>query len=185
MNNTVDASNEIWKDIKDWPYHQVSNLRRIRVLPGGKVHYRLITKTELRVLTSLNGFLRIKRGTQTLSVNRIFKEAFEDTIFTEELNEVWKDIKDWPYHRVSNFGRVQILPGGILNHRLITKIELRVLTPDKEKYMVVTRGKLQLRVHRLVLEAFVGPCPPGQECRHLNGNPSDNRWDSSQRRRAQ
>lgn len=28
-------------------------------------------------------------------------------------------------------------------------------------------------LHRLVLEAFVGPCPPGLECRHLNGIRSD------------
>jgi hypothetical protein len=38
-------------------------------------------------------------------------------------------------------------------------------------------------VHRLVLEAFVGPCPPGMECCHNNGDPSDNRlenlrWDT-------
>lgn len=31
------------------------------------------------------------------------------------------------------------------------------------------------KVHRLVLEAFVGPCPPEKECAHINGNPSDNR----------
>ena len=30
-------------------------------------------------------------------------------------------------------------------------------------------------VHRLVLEAFVGPCPEGMETRHLNGKRSDNR----------
>ena len=30
-------------------------------------------------------------------------------------------------------------------------------------------------VHRLMLETFVGPCPPGMECRHLNGDPTDNR----------
>lgn len=29
--------------------------------------------------------------------------------------------------------------------------------------------------HRLVLEAFVGPCPPGMECRHLDGDPGNNR----------
>lgn len=34
------------------------------------------------------------------------------------------------------------------------------------------RGHL---VHRLVLEAFVGPCPDGMETRHLNGDPGDNR----------
>ena len=29
-------------------------------------------------------------------------------------------------------------------------------------------------VHRLVLEAFVGPCPDGMEAAHNNGNPADN-----------
>jgi len=30
-------------------------------------------------------------------------------------------------------------------------------------------------IHRLVLETYVGKCPKGLECRHLNGNPKDNR----------
>jgi len=30
-------------------------------------------------------------------------------------------------------------------------------------------------VHKLVLETFVGPAPVGLECRHLNGDPADNR----------
>jgi hypothetical protein len=29
-------------------------------------------------------------------------------------------------------------------------------------------------VHHLVLELFVGPRPPGMECRHLDGNPQNN-----------
>lgn len=38
-------------------------------------------------------------------------------------------------------------------------------------------------VHRLLLEAFVGPCPAGMECCHGDGNPSNNalsnlRWDT-------
>lgn len=33
-------------------------------------------------------------------------------------------------------------------------------------------GKYQ-SVHRLVLDAFVGPCPAGMEAAHLNGNPDD------------
>lgn len=33
----------------------------------------------------------------------------------------------------------------------------------------------QFFIHRLVLQTFVGPCPPGMECRHLDGNPTNNR----------
>lgn len=45
-------------------------------------------------------------------------------------------------------------------------------------------GKPQtFRVHRLVLAAFVGPCPPGMEGCHDDGDPSNNqltnlRWDT-------
>lgn len=35
------------------------------------------------------------------------------------------------------------------------------------------KGRTYL-VHKLVLLAFVGPCPPGQQCRHLDGNPWNN-----------
>jgi hypothetical protein len=43
------------------------------------------------------------------------------------------------------------------------------------KYKNKTRSTT---IHRLVLEAFVGPCPPGCEARHLNGNPGDNRLEN-------
>src|SRR4051812_17537545 len=33
-------------------------------------------------------------------------------------------------------------------------------------------------LHHLVLRAFVGPCPPGMECRHLDGDPTNNRLDN-------
>lgn len=36
-----------------------------------------------------------------------------------------------------------------------------------------------LYVHRLVLEAFVGACPPDMQCcRHLDGNPGNNRLEN-------
>lgn len=36
------------------------------------------------------------------------------------------------------------------------------------------------RVHRLVLEAFEGPCPKGHQTRHLNGDKQDNRLENLQ-----
>lgn len=48
----------------------------------------------------------------------------------------------------------------------------------------VDGGRMQYgRIHRLVLETFVGPCPPGMEACHNNGKEPDNRivnlrWDT-------
>jgi hypothetical protein len=92
-----------------------------------------------------------------------------------ELNEIWKDIENWPYHQVSNLGRVRVLPGGKVRNRTIVRTELRILN-TKGGYLQVARLKKHIYVHTLVLNAFAGPCPSRHECRHLNGNPSDNRW---------
>ncbi len=42
----------------------------------------------------------------------------------------------------------------------------------------VGQGQKDKRVHRLVLEAFVGPCPEGMQSRHLDGDPANNRLDN-------
>lgn len=40
-------------------------------------------------------------------------------------------------------------------------------------------GKKQtIRVHRVVLETHVGPCPDGLECRHINGDSLDDRSEN-------
>lgn len=45
-------------------------------------------------------------------------------------------------------------------------------------------GRLQQYVHRVVLSAFVGPCPDGMECCHNDGDGTNNRlknlrWDTT------
>src|SRR5262245_38045005 len=46
-------------------------------------------------------------------------------------------------------------------------------------YPVVQLGRGNyFRTSRLVLLAFVGPCPEGMECRHLDGNPQNNHVDN-------
>ena len=59
--------------------------------------------------------------------------------------------------------------------------------PTKGGHLRVTLclgdSRRKTRVHRLVLEAFVGPCPEGMEGCHNDGNPQNNhvdnlRWDT-------
>lgn len=42
-------------------------------------------------------------------------------------------------------------------------------------YLAVSVNYKHHYVHRLVLETFVGPCPEGMECDHVNRDRSDNR----------
>lgn len=49
------------------------------------------------------------------------------------------------------------------------------LPPYRRVVLYANEKSVKRLVHRLVLETFVGPCPVGQQSRHLNGNPEDNR----------
>lgn len=84
--------------------------------------------------------------------------------------EIWKDVPGYEgQYRVSDAGNV-------LSYRRCA--EGRPLRPGRMPMghlsVALGRGNSQC-VHKLVLLAFVGPPPPGHECRHLNGIPSDNR----------
>jgi hypothetical protein len=57
----------------------------------------------------------------------------------------------------------------------------RLMNPGSNGYghlfVSLYRGdgiKRKRYVHQLVLDAFVGACPEGMECRHLDNNPSNN-----------
>lgn len=63
-------------------------------------------------------------------------------------------------------------------------LELKQQTTPKGYKTIYASAKC-LRVHRLVLETFVGPCVEGFEASHLNGKSCDNRaenlkWESRQ-----
>lgn len=79
--------------------------------------------------------------------------------------------------RVRSVARIVISRGG--RGRLPVKERIKNLSPGYGGYILAelwrNNKKRKVRVHTLVLEAFVGPAPDGLECRHLNGNGADNR----------
>lgn len=81
--------------------------------------------------------------------------------------ERWLPIPGWEdLYEVSSHGRVR-------------KIALKPCF-NKKGYPLVSLSRdgvsQKFLVHRLVMLAFVGPCPDGLMVRHLNGDPADARW---------
>lgn len=108
------------------------------------------------------------------------------------MKERWKPVVGYEgAYEVSDKGRVRSLPrrvkhykakgGAVLKGRII-----RLVSDGSMRQQVglcVNGRPKQHRVHRLVLEAFVGMCPTGMECCHHDGNPANNklanlRWDT-------
>lgn len=87
-------------------------------------------------------------------------------------------IKDFPGYAVSQDGKIwSCWVKGPLS-RLADRWKELKLTAASRGYLIVclqhNNKRHTKRVHRLVLEAFVGPCPKWMECRHLDGNPANN-----------
>lgn len=106
------------------------------------------------------------------------------------MKEIWKDIPNCKGHyQASTFGRTKSTARIILrSDGKQCSVRERILKPivTKTGYLYVNLyielGKATRRlVHHIVLEAFVGPCPPGMECRHFpDHNPANNRLDNLQ-----
>lgn len=83
----------------------------------------------------------------------------------------WQILPDFPTYLVGDDGTV-----------ISAGRKPRVLRPiQRGTYQGFTladaRGALRpVYLHRLVAEAWHGPCPEGHECRHLNGDKFDNRF---------
>lgn len=102
--------------------------------------------------------------------------------------EVWRDILEYVgLYRISDRGRVMSLPrrNKNTNGSWITKPKILMGSRGQYGHTFVslrnpsTPGlKRSVLIHRLVLEMFIGPCPDGMECRHLDGNPLNNRLDN-------
>lgn len=84
---------------------------------------------------------------------------------------IWKHIPGYEgLYKVSSTGivmRCDKYPGHVLKPGTNKQGRLQV---------ILCRDGVPIRyqIHKLVLEAFVGPCPPGMECRHGDGDHTNN-----------
>ena len=98
------------------------------------------------------------------------------------MKEIWKKIKGFESYEVSNMGRVRSwrIQGNCKSKSSSPRILKHGKCRGQHEYINLWyRTKQNTRyVHRLVLEAFVGPRQEGMECRHLDGDPHNNRLDN-------
>lgn len=110
---------------------------------------------------------------------------------TSSTPEQWRDIPGYEgLYQVSDHGRVKSLDRIVHSKTGPRRHRGRIMKfaegPGGRWQVMLssTKGeRKQKRVHRLVLEAFVGPCPPGMECCHWDDDPKNNhlsnlRWDT-------
>lgn len=110
---------------------------------------------------------------------------------TPQSTVTYKPIPDYPGYRIGDDGSVwtcwkRVGLGTGFGTRSVMGDEWRrllgTLSTNQTGHWAVSlsrNGNKRTRyVHRLVLEAFVGPCPDGMECCHNDGNPRNNRLDN-------
>ena len=99
----------------------------------------------------------------------------------------YRVVAGFPAYRVGSDGTVWSCWKGTKHRRLSDT--WRLLRPGRKehghRYVRISNDSEQkyVHVHRLVLEALVGPCPIGMEACHNDGNPDNNsidnlRWDT-------
>ena len=89
-----------------------------------------------------------------------------------------KTIPNFPDYQITKDGRVWSKPRkDTLGHNLKGKwLKSKVnIYGYCEVVLTVNSRKYSCKIHRLVLETYIGSCPKGMQCRHLNGIRTDNR----------
>lgn len=93
-------------------------------------------------------------------------------------DEVWRAIPGYEgRYEVSDLGRVRSVARKDMRGRTIRErvLRLRLLPTGRPRVSLARDGKaVDAYLYRLVLEAFVGPCPVGMEALHWDDDPSNN-----------
>jgi excisionase family DNA binding protein len=87
------------------------------------------------------------------------------------IEELWEPVDFGTNYQVSSMGSVCNIKTGKSLTGTVTEdgyIRFCLTGPNGEHWNVTA--------HVLVMRAFAGPCPDGQQVRHLDGDPTNNRW---------
>lgn len=100
---------------------------------------------------------------------------------------IWKPVVGYEgIYEVSDSGQVRSLDRFVCN-RWKTPFKVRgVLLKNRVnqksghlRVILYLKGKrFDCFIHRLVLEAFIGSCPEGMQCCHLDGDPTNNKLEN-------
>lgn len=100
--------------------------------------------------------------------------------------EIWKDVKGYEgLYQVSNLGNIKSLARYKKNHSKLQKVEERKLNMYTNKYngyvyIVLTKNAIEknIRVHKLVAQAFIPNSENKPQINHIDGNKENNRVDN-------
>jgi HNH endonuclease/NUMOD4 motif len=86
------------------------------------------------------------------------------------MKEIWKDVFSGHY-QVSNLGRVRRMSVGGSRTDVVGRILVGGLNKKGYRHVTISIGGGQktVKVHKLVIETFIGPCPAGKEVNHKDG----------------
>ena len=106
------------------------------------------------------------------------------------MKEIWKDIPGYEgRYQASTEGNIRSVDRVVFSRNRYTgqpfarHIKGRTLRPGRfckngHVSVVLGHGAVGSPVHQLIMLTFIGPPPAGQEVRHKNGNPTDNRLEN-------
>ena len=105
-----------------------------------------------------------------------------------QITEEWGAVPRFSDSDVSNLGRIRSYKYAHRSQqgkRRDIPIVLRGGSVGEYRGFILCgpNGRLHRRVHQLVLDVFVGPCPPGMVARHLNDRLTNLRWGTESQNR--
>lgn len=103
-------------------------------------------------------------------MKRVFTIWIQGTSSSPKNDVEWKPVEGFDNYFVSNIGDIQS------TKHSRPRILKPFITREGHLENILSRNnvKFHKRVHKVVAEAFIGPCPDGMEVAHNDGNPKNN-----------